>query len=150
MIPYPEPYQSMYQRRRLSALGIEWRPPSLQFAVGPSDNINVGEYQTLPIVDLERWVENLQAMPDFVDAMDWEQENEVQSDDNDSEYNVTEELSSEREYCSLSSSGDLESSAEESEDNNHSGREGLRRSRRKESKRSRRDVSNYLFASSKI
>nr|GMD19941.1 PH-interacting protein [Ipomoea batatas] len=34
MLPYPEPYQSMYQRRRFGALGIEWRPPSIKCAVG--------------------------------------------------------------------------------------------------------------------
>ncbi|KAF2304775.1 hypothetical protein GH714_037926 [Hevea brasiliensis] len=33
MIPYPEPYQTMFQKRRLGALGIEWHPPSIKFAV---------------------------------------------------------------------------------------------------------------------
>ncbi|XP_058077259.1 uncharacterized protein LOC131225699 isoform X2 [Magnolia sinica] len=125
MLPYPEPYQNMYQQRRLGALGIEWRPPSVKLAVGPQD------YQLLPFVDLDRWIEPL---PEFVDAMDWEQENEVQSDDNDSEYNATEEDSSEGEQeCLSGSSGDPECSAEDSEAD-HSNTEGLRRSKRRKHK----------------
>ncbi|MQL90867.1 hypothetical protein Taro_023467 [Colocasia esculenta] len=128
MIPYPEPYQSMYQRRRLGALGIEWHPPSVKFAVGPADNINGGDYQ-FPLIDLDRWVE---PVPEFLDAMDWDQENEVQSDDTDSEYDATEEFSSEGdgESAGVSSSADSECSAEESE-GNHGSKEGLRRSKRK-------------------
>ncbi|KAM0954425.1 putative transcription factor WD40-like family [Dioscorea sansibarensis] len=134
MIPYPEPYQNMYQQRRLGILGIEWRPPSMKFAVGPTYNVNSGDFQTLPIIDLDRLVEPL---PEFalLDAMDWEQENEMQSDDTDSEYNVTDECSSEGEHASLSnsSSGDPECSAEDVRAD-HASKEGLRRSRRKKHK----------------
>ncbi|XP_077219232.1 uncharacterized protein LOC143853368 [Tasmannia lanceolata] len=134
MIPYTEPYQNMYQQRRLGALGIEWRPPSVKFAVGPSDNVHLGfpDYQGQPFVDLDRFNEPL---PEFLDAMDWEHENEVQSDDTDSEYNVTEEYSSEGEHgiLSTSSSGDPECSAEDSEAD-CSNRDGLRRSKRKKHK----------------
>ncbi|KAG6531361.1 hypothetical protein ZIOFF_005167 [Zingiber officinale] len=110
MIPYPEPYQSMYQRRRLGILGIEWRPGSLKVAVGPTYNASIGDFQALPIVDLEQWVEPL---PEIVEAIDWEIENDMQSDDADSEYNLTDEYSSQAGQESLSSSscGEAESSA---------------------------------------
>ncbi|KAI3932191.1 hypothetical protein MKW92_034473 [Papaver armeniacum] len=114
MIPYPEPYQSMYQQRRLGALGIEWRPSSVKFAVGPLDISGLQEYPLLPLVDLDRMIEPL---PEFIDVMDWEPEVEVQSEDNDSEYNVTDENSSEGEQggLSASSSGDPECSVEDSD-----------------------------------
>ena len=70
----------------------------------------------------------------FLDAMDWEPENEVQNDDNDSEYNVTEEYSTGGEQGSLGSfSGDPECSSEDSEiDDTH--KDALRRSKRKKPK----------------
>ncbi|KAK9280865.1 hypothetical protein L1049_003756 [Liquidambar formosana] len=128
MIPYPEPYQNMYQKRRLGALGIEWRPSSIKFGVGI--DISLGQdYQMLPLADLDRMIEPL---PEFIDAMYWEPENEVISDDNDSEYNVAEEYSSEGEKGSLSadSFSDPECSAEDSEVE-HRHKDGIRRSRRK-------------------
>lgn len=131
MIPYPEPYQSMYQQRRLGVLGIEWRPPSVKFAVGP--DISLGqEYQMPPIADLDILIEPL---PEFVDAMDWEPEIEIQSEDNDSEYHVTEEYSSGGEQGSLNSctSGDTESSGNDSEAE-ASHKHGHRRSKRKKQK----------------
>lgn len=133
MTPYPDPYQSMYQQRRLGSLGIEWRPSSVKFATGFTYNANTGDYQMPPIVDLDRWIEPL---PEFLDAIEWEPpENEVQSDDNDSEYNVADEYSSEAEHVSLrsSSSEEPEFSASDSgaEDNN---KDGLRRSKRKKHK----------------
>lgn len=131
MIPYPDPYQSMYQKRRLGALGIEWRPSSVRFAVGPDFNLDQG-FQMLPIADLDLLIDPL---PEFVDAMDWEPEIEVLSDDTDSEYNVTEECSSGREKGSLSfnSSGDPECSSEDSEvEGTHI--DVLRRSKRKKQK----------------
>ncbi|XP_042432587.1 bromodomain and WD repeat-containing protein 1-like isoform X2 [Zingiber officinale] len=129
MIPYPEPYQSMYQRRRLGILGIEWRPGSLKLAVGPTYNASIGDFQALPIVDLEQWVEPL---PEIVEAIDWEIENDVQSDDADSEYNLTDEYSSQAGQESLSSSscGEAESSAGNSEGDND-GKVGVKRSKRK-------------------
>lgn len=128
MMPYPEPYQSMYQKRRLGALGIEWQPSSTKYAVG-LDFGQGQDYQMLPLADLERMIEPL---PEFTDAMYWEPENEVLSDDNDSEYNVAEENSSEGDQGSLSasSSSDPGCSAEDSEVE-HSHRDSLRRSRRK-------------------
>ncbi|XVE73427.1 hypothetical protein DITRI_Ditri11bG0117100 [Diplodiscus trichospermus] len=128
MIPYPEPYQCMYQKRRLGALGIEWHPSSTKFAIGP--DISLGQdFEMPPLEDLERVIEPL---PDFMDAMYWEHENEVISDDTDSEYNVAEECSTEGEQgalCSSSSRG-TDSSEEDSEvDCNH--KDGLRRSRRR-------------------
>ncbi|XP_022770831.1 bromodomain and WD repeat-containing protein 3 isoform X2 [Durio zibethinus] len=128
MIPYPEPYQSMYQKRRLGALGIEWHPSSTKFAIGP--DISLGQdFEMPPLEDLERVIEPL---PDFVDAMYWEHENEVISDDTDSEYNVAEECSTEGEQGALfsSSSRGTENSEEDSEvECNH--KDGLRRSRRR-------------------
>ncbi|CAA6673220.1 unnamed protein product [Spirodela intermedia] len=132
LIPYPEPYQSMYQRRRLGALGIEWHPPSVKFAVGPGENINAAAFQ-IPLIDLERWIEPI---PEFVDAVDWEQENEVQSEDTDSEYDAAEEFSSEADHESVSVgvSGDSQCSPEESEVNHSTAKDGLRRSKRKNQK----------------
>lgn len=131
MIPYPEPYQTMYQQRRLGALGIEWRPSSLKLAVGPDFSLDP-DYQLQPLADLDVMVEPL---PEFIDVMDWEPENEVQSDDNDSEYNVAEEYSTGEEQGNVSStsSGDSECSAEESEDGDDH-KDGLRRSKRKKQK----------------
>ncbi|CAL9209675.1 unnamed protein product [Musa hybrid cultivar] len=132
MIPYSEPYQSVYQRRRLGILGIEWRPTSLKLAVGPTYNATTGDFQPLPIGNLEQWVE---PSLEVVDAIDWEVENDMQSDDTDSEYNVTDEYLSDGEHESLSnsSSGDAESSAEDSRVD-HDLNEGLRRSKRKRHK----------------
>ncbi|KAA8549090.1 hypothetical protein F0562_000774 [Nyssa sinensis] len=128
MIPYPEPYQSMYQKRRLGALGIEWRPSSVKFAIGT--DIGLGpDFQVLPLADLDGVIEPL---PEFIDAMYWEPENDVINDDTDSEYNVAEEYSSEGEQESLSasSSSDPECSAEDNKvEQRH--KDGLRRSKRK-------------------
>ncbi|XP_042518555.1 bromodomain and WD repeat-containing protein 3-like [Macadamia integrifolia] len=129
MIPYPEPYQNMYQQRRLGAFGLEWRPPSVKYAVGADISLGLQNYQMLPLADLDRMIDPL---PEFLDAMDWEPENEVQSDDTDSEYNVAEEYSSEGEQGSFgaSSSTDPECSGEDSEvELSH--KDSLRRSKRK-------------------
>lgn len=129
MIPYTEPYQSLYQQRRLGALGMEWKPSSIRLAVGPDFSVDP-EYQMLPLADLDVVVEPL---PEFVDLMDWEPGNDVRSDDNDSEYNAPEEYSTEAEQGSShsSSSGDPECSAEDSE---AEGKDGFRRSKRKKQK----------------
>ncbi|KAL6522887.1 hypothetical protein OROHE_016734 [Orobanche hederae] len=130
MIPYPEPYQSMYQQRRLGALGIEWRPPSLRFAVGVDFSLDP-DYHMLPILDLDTLIDPL---PEFVDAMDWEPEFEIHSDDNDSEYHIAEDCSSGGDQQSLNSDSDEpECSSGNSEDDN-SHRDGLRRSKRKKQK----------------
>ncbi|KAG6667993.1 PH-interacting protein [Carya illinoinensis] len=129
MIPYPEPYQTAYQRRRLGALGKEWHP-SLRLAVGPDFTIDP-DYQMLPLADLDVLPEPL---PHFVDAMDWEPEIEVQSDDTDSEYNVPGDYSTGGEQGSFGSisSGDPECSAEDSEADTQM--DSLRRSKRKKHK----------------
>lgn len=133
MVPYPDPYQNMYQQRRLGILGIEWRPSSVTLATGFTYNPNTGDYQMPPILDLDGW--GVEPLPEFLDAIDWEPENEVQNDDNDSEYNVTDEYSSEAEHESLgsSSSEEAERSASEGEvERNH--KDSLRRSKRKKRK----------------
>ncbi|GJR91142.1 PH-interacting protein [Tanacetum coccineum] len=71
MIPYPEPYQSLYQQRRLGSLGFEWRPSSVRFAVGTDISLVDQEYQVPPIADLDILMDPL---PEFLDAMDWEPE----------------------------------------------------------------------------
>lgn len=131
MIPYPEPYQSEYQQRRLGALGIEWRPSSLRLAVGPDFSLDP-DYQMLPLADLDMLAEPL---PEFIDAMDWEPENEVHSDDTDSEYNVTEDYSSRGEKgCSSSNaSGDPGCSIDDSEGED-TYMDGNRRLKRKKQK----------------
>ncbi|KAJ6318166.1 hypothetical protein OIU76_013666 [Salix suchowensis] len=129
MIPYTEPYQSMYQQRRLGALGVEWKPSSIRFTAGPDFSLEP-DNQMLPLADLDVLVEPL---PEFIDAMDWEPENDMQTDDNDSEYNAPEECSSEAEPGSSnsSSSEDPECCAEDSgaEDG-----DGFRRSKRRKQK----------------
>jgi hypothetical protein len=115
MIPYPEPFQSMFQKRRLGTLGFEWRPPSVDFAVGPTYNATTGEYQTIPIIDPDRW----EPLPEITDFVELEPENEVISDDTDSEYDGMDEYSSEgeKEILSGDSSGASYSSAEIDIDN---------------------------------
>ncbi|XVF62480.1 hypothetical protein PTKIN_Ptkin09bG0011300 [Pterospermum kingtungense] len=130
MIPYTEPYQTMYQQRRLGALGFEWNPPALNLSVGPNVILDQ-DYPILPLADLDTIAAPL---PAFLDGMDWEPEIEVQSDDNDSEYNVTEEYPTGGEQGSLDSlSGDPECTMEDSEiDDTH--QDGHRRSERKKLK----------------
>lgn len=130
MIPYPEPYQSTYQQRRLGALGIEWRPSSLRFAVGPDFTLDP-DFQMLPIVDLDTLIDPL---PEFVDAMDWEPQIEIHSDDNDSEYHITEDYSSGGEQVSLNSDSDEPESSSGNSEVEDSLREGRRRSKRKKQK----------------
>ncbi|XP_024019306.1 bromodomain and WD repeat-containing protein 3 [Morus notabilis] len=128
MMPYPEPYQTLFQQRRLGALGIEWRPSTMRLAIGPEISLGL-DYHMPPLPDLDRIIEPL---PEFIDAMLWEPENEVLSEDSDSEYNVTEENSSEGEKESISSS----SNDSEFDDGRagHDHKDGLRRSRRKQHK----------------
>ncbi|PON61920.1 Guanine nucleotide-binding protein, beta subunit [Parasponia andersonii] len=131
MIPYPEPYQSAYQKRRLGALGLEWNPNSLKLATGPDFTLDP-EYQMLPLADLDMLTEPL---PEFVDVMDWEPEVEMQSDDTDSDFNVNEDYLTGGEQGSLSSnsSDDPEGSAEDGETDDTQ-LERLRRSKRKKQK----------------
>ena len=128
MIPYPEPYQSEFQQRRLGALGLEWRPSSLRLAIGPDFSLDP-DYHMLPLADLDVLTEPL---PEFIDAMDWEPEIEVFSDDTDSEYNVTEDCSSRGEQgCSSSNaSGDTGCSTDNSE-REDAHMDSIRRSKRK-------------------
>lgn len=130
IIPYPEPYQSTYQQRRLGALGIEWRPSSLRFAVGPDFTLDP-DFQMLPIVDLDTLIDPL---PEFVDAMDWEPPIEMHSDDNDSEYHITEDYSSGWEQVSLNSDSDQSGSSSGNSEVEDSLQDGRRRSKRKKQK----------------
>ncbi|XP_050218722.1 uncharacterized protein LOC126669321 [Mercurialis annua] len=129
MNPYPEPYQNMYQKRRLGALNIEWKPPSIKFAVGPDFSLDP-DFQMLPLADLDVMVEPL---PEFVDAMDWEPEIEMQSDDNDSEYNLAEECSTGDEQRSLNSSLSIDPDCSTG-DSEVEGKDGFHRPRRKKQK----------------
>ncbi|KAK6913693.1 WD40 repeat [Dillenia turbinata] len=131
MIPYPEPYQTTFQQRRLGALGVEWRPLSVRLAVGPEINLDQ-DFQMLPPLDLDAWIDPL---PEFVDAIEWEPEVEVMSNDTDSEYNEMEEYSSGGEQGSLGSycSGALGCSEQDSDaESTHT--DSLRRSKRKKQK----------------
>lgn len=126
MIPYEEPYQSMYQQRRLGALGIEWRPSSIKLAIGLDFSLGQ-DYAMPPLEDLERMME---PVPEFIDPVYWEPENEVISDDNDSEYNIAEECASEAEQGSFCSTSSTDCSAGDSEVE-HSHKDGRRRSTRR-------------------
>ncbi|CAN8265504.1 unnamed protein product [Cochlearia groenlandica] len=130
MIPYEEPYQTKFQKRRLGALGKEWRPSSLKLAIGPDITLDQ-DYQMPPLADLDL----AEPMPEFVDVMEWEPEIDILSDANDSEYNVPEDFSSEKEQecVNSSTSGESCSSASGSdEDGDH--QNSLRRSKRKKHK----------------
>lgn len=131
MIPYPEPYQIAYQKRRLGALGSEWRPSSLRLAVGPDFSLDP-DFQMLPLADLDMLL--TEPLPEFVDAMDWEPENEMQSDDADSEYNITEDYSTGGEQGSLSSNPSVDPECSEEDSDEDAQLDGLRRSRRKKQK----------------
>ncbi|KAK2457064.1 WD40 domain-containing protein [Trifolium repens] len=123
MMPYPEPYQTQFQRRRLGALGIEWRPPLINYAVGP--DFSVGQdYHVTPLVELEG---ALDPQPEW-DALLWEPEHENVSDDNDSEYNVNEDNSSAAEQGTVSAISDSDLEYSEGDSSNT---DSLRRSRRK-------------------
>ena len=81
-------------------------------AVGPDATLGQ-DYQIPPLTDLDAIIDPLLA---FLEVLDWEPENEVQSDDNDSQYNAIEEYSTGGEKGSLGSfSGDPECSSEDSE-----------------------------------
>ncbi|XP_057782211.1 uncharacterized protein LOC131000357 [Salvia miltiorrhiza] len=128
MLPYPEPYQSTYQQRRHGALGIEWRPSSIKFAIGT--DIGMGqEFQILPLPDLDVVLEPL---PDYVDAMFWEPENDIIHDDNDSEYNGTEENFSDEQTCP-SDGNSSDSVCSEEDKIRRNPRDSMRRSKRKKS-----------------
>ena len=130
MIPYEEPYQTMFQKRRLGALGKEWRPSSLKLAIGPDITLDQ-DYQMPPLADLDL----AEPMPEFVDVMEWEPEIDILSDGNDSEYNVPEEDSSGKEQeClnSLTSSESGSSSSGSDEDGDH--QNSRRRSKRRKHK----------------
>lgn len=128
MVPYPEPYQNIYQRRRLGALGIEWRPSSIENILGT--NIGLGqEYQLLPLADLDMVFE---PHIEFLDATLFEPENDVINDDTDSEYDIAEEVYSGDDQGNLGN--DSSSDSECSEKDNMAARfhrQGLRRSKRK-------------------
>eukprot|EP00250_Pteridium_aquilinum_P018197 c23984_g2_i1 orf=336-5945(+) len=144
MIPYAEPYQSMYQQRRLGAIGINWHPPPAQWVAGSLDDssyLTVG-FPLLPVPDEDdsaheaneggtRWVEQ----PFDEEAMEWEQES---VDDAGSDYTLSFDNACEEDErdCSLTSSEDPESLDEEdsSEDEEHSQRARLRRSERNKKK----------------
>lgn len=145
MIPYAEPYQSMFQQRRLGAIGINWQPPPAQWLAGSLDDssyLAIG-FPLLPPPDDNdgvpgahqggtRWVEQ----PIDEDAMEWEQDS---VDDAGSDYTLSFENAcdeDERE-CSLTSSEELLDSLEEedsSEDDEQSQRGSLRRSERNKRK----------------
>lgn len=128
MVPYSEPYQNIYQRRRLGALGIEWRPSSINNFLGT--NIGLGqEYQLLPLADLDMVFE---PHVEFLDATLFEPENDVINDDTDSEYDIAEEVYSGDDQGNLGN--DSSSDSECSEEDNKAARihgHGLRRSKRK-------------------
>ncbi|CAN4112793.1 unnamed protein product [Withania somnifera] len=127
MLPYPEPYQSMYQRRRLGALGIEWRPPSIKFSVGTDAGLGLG-YPVLPVADLDIIAEPL---PEFVDTLFWEPDNGIMNEETDSEYNMNEELSTEGEYECLRDGSSSGSVCSEEQKMRRSRKDTLRRSKRK-------------------
>lgn len=129
MLPYPEPYQSMYQRRRLGALGTEWRPPSIKFSVGTDANLSLG-YQVFPVADLDIIAEPL---PEFVDTLFWEPDNGILNDETDSEYNMNEEVSTEGEHECVRDSSSSASVCSEEEKMRRSHKDSLRRSKRKKS-----------------
>lgn len=146
MIPYAEPYQSMYQQRRLGALGINWQPPLIPWVIGTMDDgpylanglpglpVPLDEDESLLAANQgrTRWVEQ----PIDEDPMDWEQET---GDDTGSDYTLSYENASdedEREGSVTGTEDFLDSLEDEdsSEDNEQSQRARLRRSERNKRK----------------
>jgi len=149
MIPYGDPYQTIYQQRRLSNLGLEWHPPTMSLSIGTSDDVTYfpqeqpmafqppialsPERRDGPIpavVDRNRWVEQ---PPEVVEPMDWEQDAAVHSEDTGSDYSASEEsVSDEKEgddgYESLSEG---ESNSEEDLDTSTQLRRSGRNKRKK-------------------
>ena len=94
MIPYAEPYQTMYQQRRLGAIGINWTPPPPQWAARSfeeSSYLDNGFPLLLPPDEEDiaegtqggtRWVEQ----PIDDDVMEWEQDS---VDDAGSDYTLS-------------------------------------------------------------
>lgn len=106
---------------------MEWRPSMMKFASGPDFSLG-DDFQVFPLPDPEAIIDILEP----IDATLWEPENEVMSDDADSEYDVAEECSSakEKESIGTSSYGDTDSDSENFEVK-HRHKDGLRRSKRK-------------------
>lgn len=155
LIPYPEPYQSTYQQRRLGTLGINWTPPSVHLAIGATDDAVYIRHVDPPIAVLRpperhdqqgiltgvggnRWVEQ----PSEVgEAMDWEQEVVAGgglSEDTGSNYSASEESQSDEEEAghsgdSLDDEGLGSSDAEEGVEE-QDGKTNLRRSCRNKRK----------------
>ncbi|KAI5067562.1 hypothetical protein GOP47_0018090 [Adiantum capillus-veneris] len=147
MIPYQEPYQSMYQQRRLGALGIDWQPLRLNLAVG-MDDLNYVAFRDHPLVlhphipgssvetaegGARRWVEQ---PIDVDEEMDWEQDLTRLTDDSGSDYSASEEILSlleddEEDEGTASSSEGLGQSDDEEDDKNSVEETWLRRSNRK-------------------
>ena len=100
LYPYPDPYQSMYQQLRLGALKINWQPPSERLAVGTIDDgiyaIQDDLLGQLPTTHIDgdrgKWLEQ---PAELENVMYREQEN------TGSEYNITDECTSEGEQGSL-------------------------------------------------
>lgn len=152
LIPYPEPYQSIYQQRRLGALGIDWTPPQVFLAIGTTDDavFAIPTEQPLPFQPAiapsspdrrdrrglgnggNRWVEQ----PSEADeAMDWEQEVAGLSEDTGSNYSASEESQSEDDGKDVGcEASDEEGSDEDEEEEESDGRMHLRRSRRNKRK----------------
>ncbi|CAN4113406.1 unnamed protein product [Withania somnifera] len=113
MLPYPEPYQSMYQCCRLGALGTDWRPPSIKFSIGTDADLGLG-YPVLPVGQTLR-------KPD----------NGILNDETDSEYNMNEELSTEGENECLRDGSSSGSVCSEEQKMRRSRKDTLCRSKRK-------------------
>lgn len=133
MIPYCDPYQTIYQQRRLAHLGLEWQPPTMMLSIGTNDDVTYfppeqpAAFQP-PValsperhdgpgpanVDRNRWVEQ---PPEVEEAMDWEQDAAVHSEDTGSDYSASEEsLSDEKEGDGYESLSEGESNSEEEEE----------------------------------
>ena len=140
MIPYAEPYQTMYQQRRLGAIGINWTPPPPQWAARSfEDNVYLDNgFPLLLPPDEEdiaeppqggtRWVEQ----PVDDDVMEWEQDS---VDDAGSDYTLSFDNPGDEEEREggLTSSEELMDSLEE-EDSCDDQRASLRRSERNKKK----------------
>lgn len=130
MIPYCDPYQTIFQQRRLANLGLEWHPPVMQLSVGTNDDVTYfppeqpmafqppvapsPERHDLPVptdAGRNRWVEQ---PLEVEEPMDWEQDAAVHSEDTGSDYSASEEsVSDEKEGEGYESLSEGESNSEE-------------------------------------
>ncbi|CAM6121929.1 unnamed protein product [Calypogeia fissa] len=164
MIPYAEPYQTLYQQRRLGALGIDWQPPAVFYQIGtlddppyagPPDPPVPFQPPVVPSPDRRerrasaseggnRWVEQ----PNEADeGMDWEQEVVGLTEDSGSDYSASEEFEDDGEE-KADTLDEVDSEEEEEDDEDEDEVRGDITIRLRRSSRNKRKTEMVTYSSS--